>query len=955
MARCLLAFGTGLAASLLLTFPVRKLTRSWGIVDRPNERSSHRVATPRGGGLAIVIACLLTILCLVPLGAGFGLTTGCVFVVALVSLCDDVRSLSFALRLATQTVAAIVLVIALHLPVKALDLPGHAWILPEWLGLFLSILFIVAYCNFFNFMDGINGLACGQGALTGAALVPLTYGGGDRVEAVIAATISGAAAGFLPHNFPKARIFMGDVGSVTLGFTLAVLSQVAHSRGNVPWTAILLVHAVFLFDACATVLKRAIRGQPVWRPHREHSYQLLVRSGWSHVRTSLVFWLLTAESCLAGLVYAWTEGAVQWAALLVTVASLVALSVYAHWRISTWNRQSRLSEELIDLTRVPAAITPPTWSRYIRTIAALKPSQFVRLVATRLRRRLVSERLAEVRAVPSLRPFWSPRAAFLDDPAARSFRPGSHVLSLLSVERDLGDPIDWTPSGVPLLWQLELSYFHWLPSNVPWVAARPWIADWLGRAGHDLRAPGWFPFGVAQRVLRLTRLIRGPWWNDLQDDPLLSELLRHLYAECRYLDRHQEKELLGNHLIKTAVALYAGGRFFEGPEADAWLRRAEAILTHELGEQILEDGGHYERSPMYHLFVLVDVADALNVTPPGDSFETELQEAMDRMARFAADCAHGDEEIPLFNDSVLDQAPARRDVLRYIEQIGSHISLRRQIGFVALPHFGLFRLGDERSGLWLDAGETGPPFLQAHAHADTASFELAIGTWRVICDSGMSSYQDLEQRAWYRSTPAHNTVSLGGESSSDCWGSFRATRRTRIRELAWNDDPAEQLVRVSHDGFRHLSGSPRHERTVKYHEGLYTIRDRIEGSGQGPLRCDAFLYLGPDVIATPCSESSETSAGGSHGGAVENAGFDFTSEHEPGLTVRVEIRFTGPIQVGRVFLEPAELAPRFHDRRPGHRIRAACIAGHPQFGLEWRVSVVEQEVLQGRTTSSSAT
>jgi len=253
-----------------------------------------------------------------------------IVIVAAVSLLDDLFPLSFKLRLAVQIAAALAAVTGLGLPVQALDLPGLAVVLPHWLGMAMAVLFVVAYCNFFNFMDGINGLAAGQAVITAACLSIVLFWVGCGAAALVAAVVCGAAAGFVPHNFPAARIFLGDVGSITLGFVLALLSQVAHSRGGVPWTAIILVHATFLFDTTFTIGKRLWRRENITNPHREHNYQLLVRCGWSHVSTTLTVLMLSAGSCLAAFCYARFAAPIQWSALIVTVAGLTAYAVIAH-------------------------------------------------------------------------------------------------------------------------------------------------------------------------------------------------------------------------------------------------------------------------------------------------------------------------------------------------------------------------------------------------------------------------------------------------------------------------------------------------------------------------------------------------------------------------------------------------------------------------------------------------
>jgi hypothetical protein len=589
--------------------------------------------------------------------------------------------------------------------------------------------------------------------------------------------------------------------------------------------------------------------------------------------------------------------------------------------------------DLADLSRIPCPPAPPRWRRYLQTVTHLRPEQMARLFARRVLARCLPERLPRVRSTPKVRPNWAPRAVFLDDPAASKFRPDLRSLQLLQIEKTFGDPVDWAPADMRLLWQLELNYFHWMPGDLPWPAARQWVIDWLDHAPRDLRSQCWNPFGVAQRIIRWTRLIRGPWWDEIRADPTFPRLLEELYSQCRFIARHQEKELLGNHLVKTVAALYAGGRFFAGTEADRWLRRAMHIFHGEVQSQILSDGGHYERSPMYHLFVLVDLIDTYNITPAGDPFAERLYRPIERMYRFAEVCTHGDGEIPLFNDSVFDQAPSRVDVLRYAERVLGLRPSDERPDFIALPDFGQFRLGDRRNCLWLDAGPTGPPFLQAHAHADTGSIELSVGPQRLVCDSGVYSYQEPLRRGWDRSTPAHSTLSIAGESTSDCWGSFRVARRARIRGLEWTAQEGKQGVKFRHDGFCHLPASPRHERDVTFRAGTYTIHDRVICSRAISLRCDGFLYLGPGVTVRPCEGPPESRD------RSRTWSFELGCETAPHIYVRVTVSFPCTAGDCAVFVETAEFASCLHTNEPGHRIRAAGLAKTREFWIEWRLEI----------------
>jgi UDP-N-acetylmuramyl pentapeptide phosphotransferase/UDP-N-acetylglucosamine-1-phosphate transferase len=207
-------------------------------------------------------------------------------IVAAVSLVDDLRNLSWKTRLLAHVLCAAMLIPGLYWP----GLIG----LPTFVALLVGLLiltFLAGYANAFNFMDGINGLAASQAVITGAGEVVIAIRAGvpESHPALIAALlISGSAAGFLPHNFPRPRMFMGDVGSVSLGFGLAALAVWISSTFG--WWLLLpfgVLQANFILDTGITVARRALRGRPLHQAHREHFYQRLIRSGRSHSTVTL--------------------------------------------------------------------------------------------------------------------------------------------------------------------------------------------------------------------------------------------------------------------------------------------------------------------------------------------------------------------------------------------------------------------------------------------------------------------------------------------------------------------------------------------------------------------------------------------------------------------------------------------------------------------------------------------
>jgi Fuc2NAc and GlcNAc transferase len=285
----------------LLAFAIAKIVcgkaRYLGLVDVPNERSSHSRPTPRGGGLGIFIAVTLGVWMWsnsvhvdvvwrnVLIGAG---------AVALVGLWDDVQSVSVLRRFAVHLTAATFLVLAFPGNLRIELFPGTSFGgVPLYL---LSCVGIVCAINMFNFMDGIDGLAASEAIFVtlGGALIPLLNGHPHTPEAMVCILISAACAGFLLMNWAPARIFMGDVGSGFLGFSIAALALWGMAQQLTSFWTWLMLGGVFVADAALTFFRRLFRGENVTSAHRMHAYQRLARRWSSHRRVSI---LMTAINC----------------------------------------------------------------------------------------------------------------------------------------------------------------------------------------------------------------------------------------------------------------------------------------------------------------------------------------------------------------------------------------------------------------------------------------------------------------------------------------------------------------------------------------------------------------------------------------------------------------------------------------------------------------------------------
>jgi Fuc2NAc and GlcNAc transferase len=322
-------------ASFLLGFPVAKILARLGAVDQPNARSSHLKPVVRGGGIAMAGGAFLLVFCGLPLQWGVtSVMLSAALGIGVVSFYDDIKSVGAAIRFGCHSMAAIAALVALHFSGLGLGLGSQGISFPVmalmWL---LGFLWIVGYTNAFNFMDGINGLAAGQAIVTGfgmALLSVVVSGQWSVVSSPIlwSLAIASAALGFLPHNFPRARMFMGDVGSAPLGFCLALLTLwLALAAGAWMLIPLVLLHANFVLDTGITLVRRILRGERWYDAHREHFYQRLIRSGKSH---PFVTGLEMALQCLVlGLMVFYLHASVPIRAGLVAAVVLIWLAFFA--------------------------------------------------------------------------------------------------------------------------------------------------------------------------------------------------------------------------------------------------------------------------------------------------------------------------------------------------------------------------------------------------------------------------------------------------------------------------------------------------------------------------------------------------------------------------------------------------------------------------------------------------
>ncbi len=438
--------------------------------------------------------------------------------------------------------------------------------------------------------------------------------------------------------------------------------------------------------------------------------------------------------------------------------------------------------------------------------------------------------------------------------------------TFLNHTENLGEPIDWFPSDATQLWQYNLHYFDYtvglaeqyvqLGDKSAYATFRRLASSWMEAC--PLPTPlAWDPYPIS---LRATNWIKAYVWfePELEHDLNFAQRLRQsIWSQIRFLMDHLEYHLLGNHLIENGRALLFAGFFFQDSQAEGWRQKGLEILIDELEEQFLSDGGHYERSPMYHQIMLhlyTDVADLMcrqSIDVP-----TEMKSGIAAMRSWLGAMVHPDGEIALFNDAAFAIAGSP------VHQM-DHTKVSD--GFQPLPASGYFVFRNQAAGdyLALDCGPLGPDYQPGHGHCDMLSYELSLQGKRMIVDTGVGSYYgDLAWRQYYRSTYAHNTLVIDGQEQSEIWGRFRVGRRAYPKDVQYDSDGALAYAAGSHTGYERLAGDIRHRRWLGWiDQRFWLVVDQVAGAGKHSI--ESLLHFHPDVeiIQPPHSPSFHVQVG----------------------------------------------------------------------------------------------
>ncbi len=408
--------------------------------------------------------------------------------------------------------------------------------------------------------------------------------------------------------------------------------------------------------------------------------------------------------------------------------------------------------------------------------------------------------------------------------------------------------IDWEWMNYGKLWQYNLCYFDFL--NQPTLSKQEGI-DLIKHFIQNQKnlKSGIEPYPTSLRVINWIKFVSKYQINDL-------EITDAIYVQANHVSKRLEYHLLGNHLLENAFCLLHAGYFFKEKK---FINLSIKILKNELDEQVLEDGGQFELSPMYHQIILFRVLEAIDLvrnnnhlTPDpspaergvkaplntplsageGSGVRWSLEQKASKMLAWLNNITFPNGEIPLSNDSAFGIAPSTFELQNLAK------SLNIQEKEIPLSTSGYRKYANQNFELIIDVGQISPDYQPGHAHADALNVVIYANSKPFIVDTGTSTYEKNERRQLERSTQSHNTVTFDNENQSQVWGGFRVGKRAKVDIL----NETKNSILAQHDGYRKFGVI--HQRQLDISESQIIIEDMILGTNKTAI---AHFHFHPEI------------------------------------------------------------------------------------------------------------
>ncbi|MBW7869305.1 MAG: alginate lyase family protein [Brumimicrobium sp.] len=459
-------------------------------------------------------------------------------------------------------------------------------------------------------------------------------------------------------------------------------------------------------------------------------------------------------------------------------------------------------------------------STYYHTLKYLKPIQIKYQLLYRL---FKAKPLSHYKN--SINPLETTPLKFIQSPYHYSSYLGNNKFTFLNQEKDFNQQIDWSYKEYGALWNYNLQYFNYLAQEDITKDEKLSLLKDFYQSNVVLE-----PYPISLRSINTIRFILR---EEIQD----SSLIENLYGELNFLSQRLEFHILGNHLLENLFALMMGGVFFQ---EEKWIQKAHALLIEQLDEQILNDGAHFELSPMYHQIILNRVLELIDwyatYEKKEKQFEHFLREKAAKMLAWLKNMTFSNGEIPMVNDAAKGIAPTSKELFEYAAKL--EIKPKE----LSLTDSGYIKWKTLNWELLMDYGEVGPTYLPGgHAQNDIFNILLNVDNRPVLVDTGTSVYEnDLNRRNIERSTSSHNTVQIGLLEQNEMWSGFRMARRAKVVIL----NNKGGYIEGYHTGF-FFTNKPIHQRKIKVEQNIISINDRILYN-KG-LKSYSYLHFHPSI------------------------------------------------------------------------------------------------------------
>jgi len=393
---------------------------------------------------------------------------------------------------------------------------------------------------------------------------------------------------------------------------------------------------------------------------------------------------------------------------------------------------------------------------------------------------------------------------------------GEKNFSFINLAYTFEEEINWNHHNFGKLWTYNLNYFDFLnQENSKVEQGLSLINDYIKK--ESSLNDGKEPYPISLRGIN--------WIKFLSENNIVDrDINQVLYNHYQILVNNIEYHLLGNHLLENGFSLFFGAYYFKDK---VLYNKATKILAAELKEQVLNDGAHFELSPMYHQIVLHRILDCIQLAELNvwkqDNLLSQLKDTASKMLSWLETITFSGGTIPMVNDSAYGIAPTSNQLFEYAEKIGIHWAPLK------LSDSGYRMFKSKVYELFVDIGDVGPTYQSGHVHSDTFSFELQVNKKSLIVDPGISTYEKNAKRQLERETASHNTVKIGSQEQTQVWGGFRVAKRAKI--INFKEDV--NFVEATHNGYQnkgilHTRKFIAKEDKVVINDSLSKVTDEVQ-------------------------------------------------------------------------------------------------------------------------------